>query len=135
MDPRVRRRRLVIIFGSFAAAPVLAALVYFLVPATSFSPEALHHSVAWEADSSIFGSAGCDRHVKGGWSCAVTDRSGSGSVDYRVEMDGSRCWHGERRGRPGGEHSLPKSIDGCLKVGDQIRPWDRFWEWDLGEVD
>jgi hypothetical protein len=40
-------------------------------------------------------------------------------------MDGSRCWHGKADGGAGG---LAKKIEGCLKVGDQLRPWDRLWD-------
>ena len=133
MDPRVRRRRLLIIFGTLLAVPLIAAGVDFFVPSTGFSSEALHASVAREADRAMYGETGCDRHVKGGWSCSLADLSGSGFVDYRVVMEGGRCWHGVRGPDDAGKGVLPRNLHGCLKLRDQVRFWDRFWELVLGD--
>src|SRR4051794_5111830 len=125
MDDTVRRRRLRIIFGTLVGLPIIGVLIFFFAPATRFSPEALHNSVAREVGRAMYGETGCNRHVKGGWSCSLYDLSGSGFEDYRVEMDGSRCWHGVHRAS-GGKGDIPANLHGCLKVRDQIRLWDRL---------
>lgn len=120
---RVRRRRLLIIVVTLVAVALVATGVYFFVPATGFSSGTLHSSVAREADRGTW-PTGCERHAKGGWSCWVTT-NGSDEIIYRVEMDGSRCWHG-RRVWGGGADPPPKELDGCIKLRDQIRLFDRL---------
>lgn len=130
MDPAVRRRRVIIVLGSFVALPVLAVLVVLFVPATSFSPEALGYSVGGETSGNgILESMPCERHVKSGWSCNVWNQGGSGTVNYRVEMEGSRCWHGRRTtpGHDGDGNLLPREVSGCLKIRDQLRLADRIF--------
>ena len=125
MDPAVRRRRVIVVLVSVASLPVVAALIYFFVPATSFSPEALGYSVVGETGGhNIFESQPCERAAKDGWTCQVWSNVRSGEVNYRVEMDGSRCWHGRRTDAA---PDLPREVSGCLKVRDQLRLWDRVF--------
>jgi hypothetical protein len=128
VDPAVRRRRVVVVIASIAALPVLAVLVFFFVPATSFSPAALGYAVAEETSGNgILESIPCERRGRGGWSCWVWNQGGSGTVRYQVDMEGSRCWHGVRisTGYDGDGNPLPRGVSGCLKVEHQLRLWDR----------
>jgi hypothetical protein len=130
MDPAVRRRRVIIILASFAALPLVAILVYFFAPATSFSPRTLGYSVAGETSGTgLLGSMPCRRRATHTWACDVWNQGGSGTVTYEVEMDGSRCWHGHRTTRGWDEdgHPLPREVSDCLKIRDQMRLWDRVF--------
>jgi hypothetical protein len=126
MEPAVRRRRVIVVLGTAAVLLVVAALVYFFVPATSFSPEALGYSVTRETGGHgpFEGSRPCEPDGKDRWRCEVWSMVRSGYVNYRVEMEASRCWHG-RRAAPG--RGLPREVSGCLKVRDQLRLWDRVF--------
>jgi hypothetical protein len=128
MDPAVRRRRVIVILATFTAVCVVSVLVYLFAPATSFSPEALGYSVEGEATGNGGESMPCKRRDRGGWDCGVYNLGTSGPANYRIEMDGSRCWHG-RRTSPGWDNDgeLPREISGCLKVHDQLRVWDRVF--------
>ena len=121
------RRRLVALAGALS----VAALVYFLAPATSFSPEALAHAVAVAAGEESVTVDPCKRRGEAAWTCTLYTNRGSGLAIYDVEMEGRRCWHGRKTPESpeiprGAGQPSPTEIDGCLKIRNQLRPWDRL---------
>jgi hypothetical protein len=54
------------------------------------------------------------------WSCERYDDGFSGTVSYRVEIDGLGCWRGVRVGSPPGE-GADKHLSGCITIWDEIR--------------
>ena len=112
----------------FLGAALLAVAACLWLPAGAVSPKALDYSVAREAGGTpLLGTEPCRRRPGRAWRCSVYDTSGSGRAAYRVEMTGSRCWQARKdEGSSGEEQPLPKSVSGCVGVGDQLRIVERL---------
>ena len=63
-------------------------------------------------------SDSCDERWDGAWSCGRNDDQMSGSVEYRVEVDGLGCWNAIRVGSPG--EGSRKNLSGCLTLFDFV---------------
>jgi hypothetical protein len=78
--------------------------------------EALESSVG--NGSLLGGPRSCGHWRDGSWMCSRWDDQLSGTVSYRVEVDGFGCWHARRVG-PVGEGS-PARLSGCVELGNYL---------------
>jgi hypothetical protein len=115
----------VLLLAAIFGLPALWALTW-LVPGRVTSG-ALGHSVLREAGSSTdasLDSGTCESEREDLWNCSVSDFSGN--TGYRVETEGWSCWEATSTGESG-EASLPESLDGCVKLGDNFRISERLF--------
>jgi hypothetical protein len=66
--------------------------------------------------------APCRRRDHGAWSCSVYDNQFSGTVGYRVKVNGLGCWQATREGFAG--EGSEKRLSGCITIWDELRPLD-----------
>jgi hypothetical protein len=115
----------------FRAAVVLVLLgtpiaAFLWLPAIGDpSPEALQYSVAREVGANMaFEGDTCRRVEPFRWRCGVLDRQASGTVVYRVTLDG-RCWQAVKRRNGEEGKPLAKRASGCVRWRDQLRLYQR----------
>ena len=93
-----------IVLGVFGARPA---------PVLGVNGEALESSIG---NGSFFGGPkSCGRRA-GVWTCGRWDSQLSGTVSYRVHLNGFGCWHAERVGPPG--EGSPARLTGCVHLGN-----------------
>jgi hypothetical protein len=112
-------------FAALVVVGVVATLALAYLPSVGRpSAKAIETSVFDEIGGIDLGSDGCrtvrPRRV---WRCDVFDTDTSVMVRYRVEMRGKRCWRARRTGYG---RVLPRSAEGCVRLGDQVRPLHRL---------
>jgi hypothetical protein len=106
---------------------VLSPFAYFLAPGF-VNGKSLANSVVHKSGGDTFGSS-CKRVHKQSdvWDCGVQDASYS-ATSYRVTSKGWGCWDGVRTGaRKSDEGEWPSQISGCVKIGDNVRLFDRIF--------
>ena len=104
------------------------AAVLWMPAVGEVSADALSFSVTREADSSSSLDVNECRRERGRvWECLVLDPHTSGSVAYRVELHGRRCWSA-RRVSPfaHGSGELPRRMEACVELRDQLRLSERL---------
>jgi hypothetical protein len=105
---------------------VISPFAYFLAPGF-VNRKSLAHSVVGKIDGAY--ETSCKRAPNQGnaWDCSVLDSS-AGGTGYRVISKGGGCWDGQRTDRRrGGEVEWPAQISGCVKIGDNVRIFDRIF--------
>lgn len=96
---------LILVLGSFAARPT---------PILGVGGRSLASSVG--NDIPGYGAQSCKRLRNDAWSCPRWDDQRSGTVSYRVQVDGLGCWHAIRFGSPG--EGSDKRLSGCVTIID-----------------
>lgn len=116
--PRERGQNLLLILATGAAVVALGILGARPTPILGLSGAALGSSVGNGARTLGFSSGNCRQSPGGAWVCDRWDSQYSGSVPYRVEVDGVGCWKGLRLGPP--DEGSPKRISGCVNLSDYV---------------
>jgi hypothetical protein len=94
-----------LILGAFGARPA---------PVLGLNGEALGSSFG--SGSFVGGPRSCRHHADGSWMCTRRDNQYSGTLRYRVEVNGLGCWHTVRIGPPG--EGSPAPLSGCVHLGN-----------------
>ncbi len=114
---------------------VLSPFAYFLAPGF-VNGKSLANSVVAKSGGDNFGSS-CKRiqAQSDEWDCGIQDSS-AGGTSYRVTTEGWGCWDGERTGaKRSAEVDWPSQISGCVKIGDNVRLFDRLFGTDSPGAD
>lgn len=116
-DASERERR---ISGIATAATAVALIVLGLfgarpAPVLGVNGVALQNSVG--GVFSLSNEERCQRKGKD-WICGRYNGEVSGTVFYRVDVDGLGCWSGTRIGSPG--EGVPKGISGCASLAGYV---------------
>lgn len=103
--------------GPLVAATVAAILVFGLfgarpAPVLGIDGEALQSSFGG-VDILSFDPDSCLREG-GDWTCSIYEGQISGTIPYRVQVDGMGCWEAVRIGPAYGNN--PKRISGCVNL-------------------
>lgn len=119
-------RRLVFLVGVLLVVAIAAVGIYLFVPSVGeVSNEAIAHSAAREAGADAGkGPKSCKPSPGEGKRrrCVVRAESGRGRASYVLVFEGDRCWEARRAGARGkGGASLPRRLDGCVALRDQLR--------------
>lgn len=119
-------RRLVFLIGMLLVVVIALAGIYFFVPSVGdVSNEAIAHSAAREAGAESGENLKACKPSPGEGKrrrCTVRPDSGSGMASYVLVFEGDRCWDARRAGARGkAGAALPRRLDGCVKLRDQIR--------------
>lgn len=69
-------------------------------------------------NSSMFGPDSCTHASGGDWICSRWDNQFSGTVPYRVHVNGLGCWSATRTSRYAGEGGSAKHFSGCVRLLD-----------------
>jgi len=129
---RLGRAVLIFTFSTMAAWAVLIAALLWLPAIGTPSGDALRHSLEGQTGGYSLGDLyGCERRAEGIRVCEVLDAGGSGSVSYRVRMDG-RCWLAHKTSSEKYEEPPPleRRVSGCVEFRDQARLFERAFEAD-----
>lgn len=126
-DPGRHRRSLrttaTMLGGALALLLIVGLLSARPTPVLGVDGKALQYSVGG-------GNLGlsvepCEQLGDGSWRCSRYDNQFSGTVAYRVKVNGLGCWQATRIGAPG--EGSRRHLDGCLTVWDQIRPFEELF--------
>jgi hypothetical protein len=122
----MRWLRFLVAAGCALPIALIAAFLWF--PAIgSPSSEALQASLTREVDGAgigigIFDCVPRGRSVR---VCTVSDAHGSGAAEYRMHVDGRRCWRARKispdRAEEGPPPYLDRDASGCVRLRDQLR--------------
>jgi hypothetical protein len=115
MNGQAGRRRAIALLIAGGLAVILALAFFAARPTTllGVSGSALKLSVG---GAGLPGeSGGSCRHIGGSvWTCSRPDEQFSGTVSYRVTVDGLGCWSADRFGPPG--EGSKKHLSGCVTI-------------------
>jgi hypothetical protein len=115
MSGESRRILGVVALGALVAAIVLGAFGARPAPVLGMNGEALESSFG-NGNYFLGGPESCGHRPDGSWRCSRWDSQFSGTVSYRVDVNGLGCWHAVRVGPPG--EGSPARLSGCVHLGN-----------------
>lgn len=115
--PRSRWRVRLIVAAALAVAALVTLFALWPAPVLGLNGTVLQSSVG---NSSLFGQDSCTRAPGGDWICSRWDNQFSGTVPYRVRVDGFGCWDATRASRYGGDGGSAKHLSGCVRLLDFV---------------
>lgn len=118
-DPERPRERSWVIGLTLAAVAVILVLGLLgarPTPILGLDGAALQSSVG---STGVSGGKTCEREGGGNWTCLRHDEEFSGTVPYRVHVNGLGCWHATLLVRPDRETG-PKNLSGCVGLFDYV---------------
>ena len=119
-DPERPRERMRVVGLTLAAVAVVLVLGFLgarPTPILGLDGGALQASVG-TTEIPMEGNS-CEREGGGNWTCLRHDEEFSGTVPYRVHVNGLGCWHAKLLVRPDRETG-PEDLSGCIGLVDYV---------------
>ena len=88
--------------------------------------DSLGYSLHREADSPRGSSAECRARGAHEWRCRAVPSSGGERPIYRVSIGEGTCWTARIVDGGGGATPMPRRLEGCVRVRDQVRLFERL---------
>ena len=107
---------------------VLIVMAFSLIlDRTAPSSKAFAHSVAHAVGgSTVFNDEHCALEKRGDFVCWMSDKSGSGGAEYRVNAIGHRCWEAKLVRDSSESREMPRHSRGCVTFYNRARLGDRL---------
>jgi hypothetical protein len=115
--PRERSRVIGLALAAAAVVLVLGLLGARPTPILGIDGAALQSSLGSTGIPKEGNS--CERKGGGNWMCLRHDEEFSGTVPYRVHVNGLGCWHAKLLVRPDSETG-PENLSGCIGLLDYV---------------